>query len=252
MKKSYIQTTSAFVIGAASGATAAYFLDPERGAHRRQLIVEGARSKSRRIGRLTRSAWNDLRHRVGAIPYLLRFRSDAETDELRLIERVRSKMGRYVSHPAAIQVGALAGVVTLSGPILRAEYETLLSVARNVPSVQAVKDQLIVHDSAEGIPALQGESSRPGERWEIFEDDWSPGLRFAVGAGSALLALYGLRAGGVSGGIATSTGAALLTRCAANRPLHRLPAEAAQKVKSKFNGGPAEKMKDEALGSLSM
>ena len=249
----YTRSASAFLIGAASGAAAAYLFDPDRGAYRRAVMADGVASKSRKLQRMTQSAWRDLRNRVEALPHRMtsHLKGGEEADELRLIERVRAKMGRYVSHPAAIQVGAYEGVIILSGPILQSEYEDLLLAIHAVPGVQEVKNYLVAHDSVEGIPALQGESVRSGERWEFLKENWSPGFRLAVAAGSGVLALYGLRSGGVSGGFATGTSAALLTRCAINRPLHRLPTDTVQGAKRALSERAARKTQAKAfVGAL--
>jgi hypothetical protein len=225
MKTSYAQCASAFVLGAASGATAAYFLDPDRGGYRRAVVRDGLLSEGRRWSRWTRMAWRDLNHRLRAVPHAFsaRFGHTESPDELQLIERVRAKMGRYVSHPGSIQVGALQNTITLSGPILEPEHEALLHAVHSVPDVDAVIDHLVIYDSTDGIPALQGVSPRPGERWELLEEDWSPGVRLAVGAASGLLTLFGVRVGGVAGGVAAVAGTTLLARSIINSPLHRMP-----------------------------
>jgi osmotically-inducible protein OsmY len=80
---------------------------------------------------------------------------DAPPDDLRLIERVRAKLGRLVRHPHAVQVGANRGVVVLSGPILAAEVGELLEAVRAVPGVTAIEDHLAVYESGSGVSSLQ-------------------------------------------------------------------------------------------------
>jgi osmotically-inducible protein OsmY len=94
-----------------------------------------------------------------------------QTDDEVLIERVRAKMGRYVSHPGAIEVQATEGTVTLTGSILHHEHEELLQAVRDVPGVKDVVDQLVVYNSAEGISELQGGRPRRGEVPELVQDN---------------------------------------------------------------------------------
>src|SRR5690606_41858308 len=79
-------------------------------------------------------------------------------------ERVRAQLGRLVSHPGAITVTAHAGDVTLSGQILAAEHQTLLSAVRAMAGVNRVDDRLQAHESPGNIPELQGGSPSCGRR----------------------------------------------------------------------------------------
>src|SRR5207245_1228615 len=101
-----------------------------------------------------------------------RLRSE-EADEPVLEARVRAKVGRFVSHPHAIEVHADGGHVTLGGPILADEVPGLLEAVRSVRGVEEVVDQLELHEDAD-VPALQGGVPRPGERFELLQDNWSP------------------------------------------------------------------------------
>jgi osmotically-inducible protein OsmY len=47
------------------------------------------------------------------------------------------------------------GVVTLSGPILTAEWEELISAVRAVRGVRDVEDRLEIHESTTGAPGRQ-------------------------------------------------------------------------------------------------
>jgi osmotically-inducible protein OsmY len=85
----------------------------------------------------------------------LRSGREEVTDEV-LGNRVRSQIGRHVSHPRAIEVAAHDGVVTLRGPILANEVDELLTAVLTVRGVRDVDDQLDVHKTAKGISALQG------------------------------------------------------------------------------------------------
>src|SRR4030095_3894924 len=71
-----------------------------------------------------------------------------------------SKIGRVVSHPAAIEVASQDGCVVLSGPVLASEVDPLLSAAQSVQGVCGVENRLEVHEQPGKISALQGEGRR--------------------------------------------------------------------------------------------
>jgi hypothetical protein len=121
---------------AAAGALAMYYLDPELGARRRALLadlVRGGLPGEARIGR-GRGARRALRS-SHADP-----RSDAE-----LRDRVRSALGRMVSHPGALHVSVEDGVVHLSGRVLALEREGLLAQVARLPGVKKLVDTTTAH-----------------------------------------------------------------------------------------------------------
>jgi hypothetical protein len=56
----------------------------------------------------------------------------------------------------------------------------------------------------------------------LLQENWTPGVRVAAGGVGALLLLYALARGGLTGIGALAAGAALLGRAGANRPLTAL------------------------------
>jgi hypothetical protein len=129
-------------------------------------------------------------------------------DDLQLIERVRARIGRAVSNPHAIQVGASEGRVTLSGPVLASEAEELVETARHTPGVWSVEDHLAVHREPGSIPSLQG-TPRPRDRGSPFLDANGPVMRAAtIGAGLALAAVGATR-GSLAGLALAGIGAAI-------------------------------------------
>jgi len=134
-----------------------------------------------------------------------------------LVQRVRSRMGRAVSHPHAVEVAADGGHVTLRGPVLAGEVKDLISAVERVPGVSAVDDRLEVHTRDDAVAALQGERPRP-ER----ASPWSPLLRVTAGALGAGLLGWGLVRRDRPGALAAAAGAALLIRDASGRPLRRV------------------------------
>jgi CBS domain-containing protein len=184
-------------LGMGLGALAMYLMDPNLGRRRRAM----ARDKA--VSLYTDTAWvldktrKDVRNRATGLAHQARSMysgSDEPVADHKLVDRVRSKMGRTVSHPHAIRVEAHNGRVILSGDIPADEVDYLLKCVNKVPGVESVDNQLQVHDDPSRVPSLQGGRERPGWRSELMEDTWSPATRLAVGAlaGGVLLAGLGL------------------------------------------------------------
>lgn len=147
--------------GVGIGAFLSYLLDPDRGRRRRALARDKAARLWSRGGRWAGGVSRDMGNRArGLVTQLQGRREEAPVDEDVLVARVRSEIGRVVSHPRAIEVTASAGRVTLSGPILTREVEDLLSCVCSVRGVKGVDNRLEVHDEPGNVPGLQGEPSR--------------------------------------------------------------------------------------------
>lgn len=214
---------SPIILGIAFGAGSAFLLDPQQGRRRRALLRDRLARTTREAREFGDAAAKDLRSRAQGLATQMRaqvssLRGGPVSDDT-LVSRVRAKLGRYVSHPHAIHVTAQNGYVTLSGDILASEHGRLLQALRSVSGVRDCADRLEIRASREGVSALQGGTTPPGERWELLQAKWSPGTRALVGGTGALLALYALARGGVPGVAALAGGAALITRARLNRPL---------------------------------
>lgn len=159
--------------GFALGMLTMHFFDGRSGRARRALVRDKALSQARRTahraGQQARYAAGQARG-VAATGNLERSTRRAPEDDRQLHERVRARMGRAVSHPAAIEVQAEAGRIVLQGNILRAELDDLLHAVREVPGVVEVENRLTAHDHPDHIPDLQGsgrhESSQVHRRSE--------------------------------------------------------------------------------------
>jgi uncharacterized membrane protein len=210
------------LIGAALGGAAMYLFDPDRGRRRRALLRDQAVKATTNFRDVLDAGGRDLANRGTAAKGRLGslFTRRAATNDV-LIERVRSKLGRYTGHPRAIDVTASDGRVTLSGSVLRHEHDDLIYAVSDVAGVTDIVDQLTVHDSAEGVSELQGGRERLGELPELLQDNWSAGTRIAAGAAGTTMALSALR-GGVVGLVLGATGALILLRSTTNKPLRRL------------------------------
>ncbi len=185
------------IVGTTLGAGLMYFLDPERGARRRARMMERAIHSAHRTGSYLNKASRDLTNRTygvlaGARNFISLSNTLVEPDIL--TARVRSKLGRYVSHPHAIEVSANQnGHIILRGLILAHEINRLITNLKKVPGVQEVRNELEIHKQEDSIPSLQGGNPKPGERPDIFQANWAPGTRVLVGVLGTFLTGYGIR-----------------------------------------------------------
>ena len=185
---------STLAVTAALGALAMYVLDPDKGRRRRAIAGDRLRSVVAGAADFLATAARDATNRLHGVRALAKrpFRRAGVPDDLVLIERVRAKLGRVVSHPHAIQVGAARGRITLSGPLLDDEMRPLLDAVRSVPGVHQIEDHLVIPARPEIVPSLQGGLRRRGLRTHPSRH-WAPALRAAAAAGGGALAIYGIR-----------------------------------------------------------
>lgn len=205
------------------GAGLMYLFDPDRGKRRRAEIGNKAKHMQRIATDAAGKTQRDLRnHLLGAFAEVNSFvRFEKVTDET-LQARVRSKLGRLVSHPHAIEVKAVDGVVTLSGPIFTEEVHPLIDCVATIRGVENVEHRLEIHDNADDIPALQGGRRRKGERFGPFKSTWSPTTRVIAGVAGGALTLYGGKRRGALGPAISSLGLAVVTRAFTNVEGRRL------------------------------
>jgi BON domain len=183
--------TWTFIRGLVVGAAVMYLMDPEGGGRRRAVVRDRGVGFWHDAQDFFSKAGRDLRNRIRGRVAVARghLHHEWSSDDV-VVERVRAKLGRYVSHPHAVKVTSEDGVVTLSGPILRAETERLISAISSVSGVREVMNLLEEHGSAENIPALQGRARAIGERPEWAQETWTPALQLLIGAlGLAVMAI---------------------------------------------------------------
>ena len=214
---------SGFLAGACFGAAGMYLIDPSRGARRRGLIrdqfthaahktADGLEATRRDLAHRAQGVWADAQHWFDA----------AGVPDHILVERVRAKLGRYVSHPRAIDVEADSGCITLRGKILEREVEPLLRAVAWIPGVHEIDNLLEQHDRGGNIPSLQGGSARPGDRFEVMQREWSPAARTLVCTAGTALVAYAAARRDIFGTLFGLAGTALVLRAATNLETKRL------------------------------
>lgn len=212
-----------FGAGLGLGTGLMFLLDPDRGRRRRALLRDKAVWAVRKTGDCLHVTTRDVRNRTGGIVSEIQSHfSSAPVDDAVLVDRVRSKLGRIVSHPGAIEVTAENGNVTMSGPVLTAEVPRLLMCVNRVHGVNEVTNNLELHEEAGNHPALQGGEMREGGRFEFFQENWSPTARLVAGAAGASLAAWGgVRRDALGAGLGAA-GLLLLTRGITNTGFRHL------------------------------
>jgi uncharacterized membrane protein len=211
------------LLGAAGfGAALSYFLDPDRGARRRNMVRDQLVHARARIGDGLGKTARDLGNRARGVAAEARGRlTSDDADDPVIIARVRTALGRVTSHPGSIEATADQGRVTLSGPVLADEADDVLAAVRAAPGVQDVNDELVRHETADGVAGLQG-GVRREPRPEFAQENWAPATRLVATLAGTTLAVWGARQKGLSGLALSLTGAAIASRGLTNLPTRRL------------------------------
>jgi len=210
-----------------AGAALAFFFDRHHGRRRRKLVLDQLSHAMCVAEDSFGATLRDMSHRASGAVMLVRSELDyrmfalGDPDDV-VVDRVRARLGRVVTHPHAIGVTAQDGHVTLTGPILAAEVDPLLAAVRRVRGVRDVDHHLDVHPTPGDVSALQGDGRERTQRPDPFQRSWSPTTRTVAATTGGALALYSLGRGGPVGAAAALAGAALLTRSATNMEFGRL------------------------------
>ena len=138
-----LRNNRALLMGLSLGVGLMYFLDPERGRRRRALVRDKLAHTTRVCTGALGAASVDLAHRAtGLVARARSVLTRGPVDDSVLVERVRSRMGRVVSHPHAIEVDAADGCVRLRGSILQSELPRLMQIIARVRGVRSIDNNL--------------------------------------------------------------------------------------------------------------
>ena len=218
-----LQDRGPALMGLGAGVGLMYFLDPERGRRRRALVRNKVAHTLKVSADAAGTTGRDPAHRAaGSAARVRSTLRRRRVDDVVLIERVRAQLGRVVSHPHAIDVKAMDGHVTLSGPILLAEVNQLLRAVERVAGVRDVANALEVHKEPGTVPVLQGGSTPRPPKPDVLQRQWAPTTRLLVGTVGAAATGYGLSRRDLPGGILAAIGAGFVARAATNLETRRL------------------------------
>lgn len=137
----------AFLGGVGVGALVMYFLDPTSGNRRRAVTRDRMLKAGRKTGRAIEGRAKAMAGRAKGLAARARahFETDTPSDDV-LAQRVRTALGRVISHPRLINISAKAGVVTLSGTVSEEETKGLSAAVRGVQGVSEVVDETEVRE----------------------------------------------------------------------------------------------------------
>jgi hypothetical protein len=179
----------AFTYGIALGAGTMFLLDPRQGGRRRALILDKAKRAMHEIEDAAEVGARDLAHRARGAMAEITHAEEPAADRA-LVERVRAALGRVCSHAHSIEVTGLGGgCVELKGPIVASEVGDVLERVSRVRGVQAIDNDLEIHETAD-ISALQGGAPRRRRR-----NRTTPALKLLFGGAAAAVGLASLAAG---------------------------------------------------------
>src|SRR5688572_30343702 len=103
-----------------------YLFDPDLGKRRRSLLRDKLTHFRNKMSKAADISVRDMGHRLyGSYCELHATFRGRDTSDGVVVDRVRSKLGRYTSHPSAVEVHVNNGHITLNGPILDDEVASL-------------------------------------------------------------------------------------------------------------------------------
>ncbi len=195
--------------GAGVGGGLMFFLDPDRGRHRRVLVRDKVTSGLGEAGRTIRTTSAGLGRRAYGAVMSRRPGSRGEDDPSRLLARVRSAIGHAVSNARAIRLAVENGAIVVSGSVFENESQALLKAIRGVRGVTQVEERLEILEN----PVGRSGSKRSGT------STW----RAVAGATGGALAAYGLtHRRQTLGRAASAAGFGLLAQSATSRGFRKL------------------------------
>jgi uncharacterized membrane protein len=187
--------------GIALGALAMYIADPVQGRRRRALIQDKLTHVTHSTSRLMDQTLHDAHNRWSGLQAsamrMLSPRQAKPIDDHVLEARVRSRLGRAMSHMHDVEVHAHQGAVTLSGNLDSEEQEKVLRLVAAIPGVESVI-----------APTQAQTAGRP------LLIERSP-LWIAGAAGAGFLTWYALTRRQPVGLLAAATGLGLISRSGA-------------------------------------
>lgn len=147
----------------AAGALVMYLMDPAAGRRRRALMRDKGMAMGHNAQHFVHAKTKRASDRVrGVVAKTRAHLSHEPIEDERLHDRIRSKMGRLVSHPHAIHVDVHYGRVVLKGTASRDEADELVSMIESMRGVEGVHDLLVTEEQRPPQQQLEG-----GEQQEL-------------------------------------------------------------------------------------
>jgi len=184
----FLKTISALAIGAG----AAYYLDPALGRQRRAQANDKLHSASRTTqDYLTTKRQLATDRARGWVATARSSLGSRRPSDKRLNARLRTRIAQALSYPQAVETEVTDGRAMLRGHVLRTEFDVLIATAETMPGIQGVDNELMLHETAEGVPHFQGAPHRAGRiNSYLISEAAAPALAVAGGLGAGYRALY--------------------------------------------------------------
>jgi osmotically-inducible protein OsmY len=151
-----MKTVFTFALGAAAGAAAAHFLDPESGRRRRNLMRDQARSKA---GSTASAMQSQAQQAAGVVKGAAHAVTPSgtrleEADDVTLARKVETEIFRAADAPkGTVSVDVQAGVAYLRGEVPAEWIDRLAADARRVDGISGVKN--LLHTPGTPAPASE-------------------------------------------------------------------------------------------------
>jgi uncharacterized membrane protein len=206
--------------GLGIGAGVMYLCDPQLGRLRRSKVCDQWEHAKHCTEDFFDRAKRDLSNRASGVTAEARsmLRRDCADDKV-IAARVRSKLGRYCSHPRAVAVESQDGHVSLSGQVLAEEAAAMIAAVCSVRGVKHVENHLEVYRQSGSIAALQGGTKPAGEQCGLLQESWSPATRAVTQLAGFALVANGLTRRGLVPSLLGTVGVGLILRATTNRSL---------------------------------
>jgi len=150
-----MRTVFSFALGAAAGAAAAHFLDPDSGRKRRNHARAQASTKATNAASAVSTQAHHAAGTMKGVAHAVTPHRHEEMDDMTLADRVRSEIFRDHEAPkGSVSVDVQAGVAYLRGEVAdQAWIERLGSDARKVQGITGVKN--LLHAPGTPTPAAE-------------------------------------------------------------------------------------------------
>ena len=150
-----MRTAFTFVLGAAAGAAAAHFLDPESGRRRRSAARDQATATATNAASAVQTQAQQAAGTVKGAAHAVTPSRTEPMDDVTLADRVRSEIFRDAESPkGSVSVDVQAGVAYLRGEVAdQAWIERFGTDARKVAGITGVKN--LLHAPGTPTPAAE-------------------------------------------------------------------------------------------------
>jgi osmotically-inducible protein OsmY len=150
-----MRTVFSFALGAATGAAAAHFLDPDSGRKRRNQARQQASSTASTAASAVSSQAHSAAGTVKGAAHAVTPTRHEQMDDATLADRVRSEIFRAADAPkGSVSVDVQAGVAYLRGEVAdQAWIDRLGAEARKVEGIEGVKN--LLHAPGTPTPAAE-------------------------------------------------------------------------------------------------